>query len=203
MSCSSASALLPRPSARRDPPGTHSTSPPASWLAYRARMNSRSESRLRYFAVSTFIVSPCTSSAAHADRSARRTTVRETCSSALPGVPPGRMNERSFSQRPRCSGRSPAPAGRCPLLDPQRRELGLLHDRVAQVRADVEQLVLNPRQRGRDLRVQPPERDRHADRASSPRRCPRTRPAAGRSSRSCSCRRAGSSRRRRCACRSW
>ena len=38
------------------------------------------------------------SSSAQADRSARRATVRATCSSAAPGVPPGRMKESSLRQ---------------------------------------------------------------------------------------------------------
>ena len=40
---------------------------------------------------------PCWSTAAHADRSARRTIVVARWRYAEPGVPPGRMNERSFS----------------------------------------------------------------------------------------------------------
>ena len=56
-------------------------------------MNSRSDSRLRYFAGSTLTVSPCAATASQADRSARRATVRATCNCADNGVPPGRMND--------------------------------------------------------------------------------------------------------------
>ena len=47
---------------------------------------------------SLFIASPCSAYAAHAERSARRTTVRTTWSWAAPGVPPLRMNDRSFGR---------------------------------------------------------------------------------------------------------
>ena len=75
------------------PPGFQSTSP--SGFATRDRMNSKSDSRFRYFAGSTLTESPCWSIARHADRSARRATVRATCSSADSGVPPGSTNEFS------------------------------------------------------------------------------------------------------------
>src|SRR3984893_15614899 len=73
------------------PPGFQSTSP--SGLATRDRMNSRSDSRLRYSAGSTLTESSWVSTACHAERSARRATVRATCSSAESGVPPGSTNE--------------------------------------------------------------------------------------------------------------
>lgn len=91
------SGLLPASlpvSVYRSPPGFQSTSP-CSALATRPRMNSRSESRLRYFAGITLTVWGCSATAAHALRSARRVTVRATCSSVAPGVPPGRMKLRS------------------------------------------------------------------------------------------------------------
>jgi len=59
------------------------------------RMNSRSDSRFRYFAVSGFTVSSCSAYAAQALRSARRVTVRAVCSSAAAGVPPGSTKLRS------------------------------------------------------------------------------------------------------------
>ncbi len=58
------------------PPGCQSTSP--SGLATLVRMNSRSESRLRYLAGNTLTPSGCASTASHAERSARRATVRAT-----------------------------------------------------------------------------------------------------------------------------
>ena len=75
------------------PPGCHNTSP--SGLATRDRMNSRSDSRLRYLAGSTLTLSGWASIASHAERSARRATVRATCSRADSGVPPGSTNEFS------------------------------------------------------------------------------------------------------------
>src|SRR5690606_33733195 len=67
----------PAPYRRSAPPGRQSTSP--SGLATRARMNSRSDSRLRYLAVSGLVRSASASSSAHTERSARRATVRATC----------------------------------------------------------------------------------------------------------------------------
>ena len=74
----------PSPRARRrtfnrfaGPPGCHNTSP--SGLATRDRMKSRSDSRLRYLAGSTLTESGWDSTASHAERSARRATVRATC----------------------------------------------------------------------------------------------------------------------------
>jgi len=73
------------------PPGRQRTSP--CGFATRDRIKSRSDSRLRYFAGSTLIESPWVSIARHAERSARRATVRTMCSSADKGVPPGKTNE--------------------------------------------------------------------------------------------------------------
>src|SRR5699024_8443979 len=80
----------------RSPPGTHLTSPPG--LATRPSTNSRSDSRLRYLAGSGDVVSGCSSTADHAARSARRTTVRATWRWAAAGVPPGRMKELSAAR---------------------------------------------------------------------------------------------------------
>ena len=99
--------------------------------------------------MSGFIVSPWASSAAQVARSERRTTVRATCSSALPGVPPGSTNERS---------------GASASLYPQRRVLGVHDHRRAQVGTDVEELVLHAGQEGPHVVGEPPERQRDADR---------------------------------------
>jgi hypothetical protein len=64
-------------------------------------MKRRSESRLRYFAVSGLTPSPYSAIAAQVERSARRTTVQAKCSWAAAGVPPGRMKLRSFSSSAR------------------------------------------------------------------------------------------------------
>ena len=117
-------------------------------------MKSRSESRLRYLIASTFIDSPCTSYAAHADRSARRTTVRATWSSAAPWVPPLRMKERSVRQvlvvlvAPRLEPVDVL------LLDAQRRVLGLRDHRRAEVGAHVEEVVLHPGEQRDDVVVE-------------------------------------------------
>ena len=82
-------------------------------------------------------------SAAQAERSARRQTVRATCRWAAASVPPLRMNERSLG---RSSLYVVAPALE-PVdvvgLDPQRRVLRVLHHRRAEVGADVEEVVLH------------------------------------------------------------
>src|SRR5215469_285734 len=80
--------------AYRSPPGRQSTSP-CSALATRARINSRSDSRFRYFAGQTLTDSPWSRTAAQALRSARRVTARAVCSSAAPGVPPGSTKLRN------------------------------------------------------------------------------------------------------------
>ena len=82
---------------------SHSTSvTPAAWLAYRARTNNRSPTRLRY--CSTVARTGAVSARAHTSRSARRQTARATCRAALAGVPPGRI--KVFSGSRCCSNQS-------------------------------------------------------------------------------------------------
>ena len=58
-------------------------------------MNSKSDSRFKYFAGNTLTPSGWASTAAHADRSARRATVRATCNNADNGEPPGSTKDFS------------------------------------------------------------------------------------------------------------
>jgi hypothetical protein len=71
-------------------------------------MNSRSDSRFRYFSATGFVVSGSASYRAQALRSARRDTVRAWCRKAAPGVPPGRMNDVSFGRRSLNSSHQPS-----------------------------------------------------------------------------------------------
>ena len=87
------------------------------------------------------------------------------------------------------------------VVDPQRGVGRVVGDRVAQVRTDVEQLVLDPGEQRGDV-VAELGRARARPRSRSwPRPRRRRRPAAGRSWAPGSCRRARWSRRRRCGCR--
>ena len=127
--------------------------------------------------------------------------MRATCRCAEPGAPPGRMK---FFERPdhlvqlvdqRLERVDVA------RLDLRDRPLALVLFEEAQVRAEVEQLVLDRRQRRRQARHQA-VRQRHADRrVQLVDRCRRRRPAAS-PWRRAGRRRGRSSRRRPCACRS-
>ena len=128
-----------------------------------------------------FMVSPCTSSAAHVERSARRTMVRATWSRALPGVPPGSTNERSGDSAALYSSQAASSAVDVGLLDAKRWELRVHDHRRAEVGADVEELVLHAGQERGDV-VAADHRGPARRRArSSPRRCRRRPAAAGRS----------------------
>lgn len=114
-------------------------------------MNSRSDSRLRYFAGgSAWVVSGFASTAAHADRSARRVTVRATCSRAPSAVPPGRMKEFSGARRSFSSSHQLETVDVL-VGDPQRRVLRFGLHRGGEVGAGVEQVVLDLPQDRPDL----------------------------------------------------
>ena len=135
-------------SARRKPhrfaPGVHSTSPPASALAKRAATNRWSDSRLMYLSAAALTVS--LSASATISRSARRATVRARCRCAAALVPPGSTKE--------VSGASPAFMRVDLSLQPL--DLGLDDAQGAfalasgfghaQIGAEVEEVVLDPRQ---------------------------------------------------------
>ena len=185
----------------RDEPGRHSTSPRPPSLARRARMKSRSLSRLRYPNAWGFTATVATSATAW--RSARRQVVRATCSAAAAGVPPA---STKLSQRRERVAKAVARGFerrhvlRC---DPQpalaMAAFGI--ERHRQVGTQVEQIVLHATQQVGDLGV---ERRRQSPRRSRPRsRRPSRRPThARRPWRRARRRRVRSVPHRRRACRS-
>ena len=101
---------------------------------------------------------------AQAARSARRATVRATCSSAAPGVPPGRMNESSLGRCALNSSHQPSSRVTYSSVTRSGGYFGSGDDRVAQVGADVEQVVLHGGAAPRDIVGQLAQGQRHADR---------------------------------------
>jgi hypothetical protein len=167
----------------------------------RAATKNQSDRRLRYFTAASFTCSIVASSTV--SRSARRETVRQRWRCAASGEPPGRMKDRSGWSRAFIASISASSRVHLAFDHAQRRVGGLgvlLHLGAAEVRAEVEEVVLDHG----ELRVQfaRPREGARGPRSSSPRpRCHRPARAARASPPARRCR-ARFRPRRRSSCRS-